>query len=81
MDQSFDTAFQLDEGAVIHQADHLALHSRPHGIFLRHGMPRIGRQLFHAEGNALFLGIELEHHHLNFLTHLNDFRWMADATP
>ena len=33
MDQSFDAAFQFDKGAVVHDADHLALHPLPMRYF------------------------------------------------
>lgn len=81
MDQSLDAAFQFDECAVVHQADHLALHPRAHRIFLGNGMPGIGIQLFHAERNAFFLGIELEHDNFDLLANLNDLRWMVDPAP
>src|SRR6266567_1954301 len=81
MYQPFDAAFELDECAVIHQTDHLTLHTCADGILFRHRMPRIGRELFHAQGNTFFFGIELEHNDFDFFTHLNDFGGMVDASP
>ena len=43
MDQTFDTAFQFNEGPIIHQADDLTLNPRTHRVFLRHLMPGIRR--------------------------------------
>src|SRR5581483_1184454 len=81
MHQPFDAAFELDESAVVHQADHLALHARADRILFRHRVPGIGGELLHAEGDALLLGIELEHDHLDFLADFDDFRRMVDPPP
>src|SRR5687768_1644130 len=81
VDQSFDAAFQLDEGAVVHDAYDFALHPAANAVFLRHGLPGVGGELLHAEGNTFLFGIELEHHYLDGLAHLNDFRRMADSAP
>src|SRR6516162_3295209 len=81
MHQSLDAAFQLDERAVIHNTDHLPLHTRADGIFLHHGMPGIRSELFHAQGNSLFFGVELEHNDFDFFAHLDDFGRMIDSTP
>src|SRR6266508_1077786 len=81
MNQPLDAAFQFDESAVVHQADYLALHSRTDGIFFCHGVPRIGSELFHAQGNAFLLAVEFEHDDFDFFAHSNDLRWMVDPPP
>ena len=53
----------------------------PIEIFFRYGMPRIRRELLHAERNTFFLGVELEHDDLDLFPYLNDFRRMIDPSP
>ena len=79
--QAFDAAFQLHEGAVIHQADHLALHTRSDRILFRHGVPWVGSELFHAQGDTFLLGVEFEHDDLDFFADLDDFGGMIDPSP
>ena len=81
MDQSFDAALELDERAVVHDADHFALHPGADAVFLRHGVPGVGGELLHAEGDALLFGVELEHHDLDGFADLDDLRRMADPSP
>ncbi len=81
MHQALDAALELHEGAIIHQADHLALDSRADRKFFRHGMPWVGGKLFHAERNPFFLGVEFQHDDLDLFTHLDNFRRMVDSAP
>src|SRR6185503_6081950 len=81
MHQSFDAAFQLHEGAVIHDADHFALDPGADGEFFRHGVPGVRRELFHAEGDSLLLGVELEHGDFDLFADLHDFGGMVDSSP
>ena len=59
--QPLDAGLELDEGAVVGQADHLAVHARADRIALGDARPRIGHDLLHAERHAAALGIVLEH--------------------
>src|SRR5262249_11398673 len=81
VDQSFDAPFQLDECAVVDQAYDPALQAGTRRILFRRPVPWIGHDLLHAEGNALALGVEFEHHDFDAVAHLHHLRWMADATP
>src|SRR6266851_9230 len=81
VDQPLDAFLQLDEGAVVGDAHDLALEARPHWITLGRARPRVGHDLFHAEGHALARGIVLEHHHLDLVADLDRFRRMLQAAP
>src|SRR5437870_3136437 len=53
----------------------------PKSVTFRPGVPRIRRQLFHAQGNALFLAVELEHDDFDFFADSDDLRRVIDAPP
>src|SRR5215467_256832 len=81
MNQPFDTAFQFNKRAVIHQADDLTLDPGTYRVFFRHRLPRVRGQLFHAERNSLLLRIKLQYNDFDLVSHLDDFGGMADTTP
>src|SRR5687767_10889542 len=49
VNQAFDTRFELDEGAVVGQADHLAADAHARGEAIHYGGPRVRHQLLVAE--------------------------------
>ena len=53
VDQPFDARLELDERAVVGEADDLAAHARADRIALHHVRPRIGDELLVAERDAL----------------------------
>src|SRR6266403_2175157 len=55
VDQSLDAPLDLDEGAVVGEADDLAADARVDRQALGDGRPRIGHDLLHAERGALAL--------------------------
>src|SRR4029078_10969577 len=61
MDQAFDPALELDERAVIHDADPFSLTPGPDRILVRHFVPRVGCELLHAKRDPLFFGIEFQY--------------------
>src|SRR6476469_3171514 len=79
--QALYAALQLDESAIVHDADHLSLHASADRIFLRHGMPGVRSELFHPERDTLFFRVEFKHDDLDFFSYLDDFRGMIDAPP
>src|SRR5512140_232904 len=81
VNQPFDALLELHERAVVRQVQNLAFHARADDIFFRYGVPRIFRQLFQAERNALLLAIEFHDLDLEFLANGYRFRWMSDAAP
>ena len=76
--QPFDTGLQLDERAVVRDADHLALHPRPDRVLLGHVLPRIGLELFQAQRDAFTTPVDVEHLHLDLLPHLHHVRRVRD---
>src|SRR5215467_2108952 len=65
VDKTFDSLFELDEGAVIGHADYPSVNVRPHRIAVLGVKPWIGGELLETEGYTLLLGIEFKNFHLN----------------
>ena len=76
-----DALFELDESAVIGNADHPALHPRPDRVTLRGVQPRVGRELLEAQRNALLVLVELQNLHLNLIAHLHQVVRMRQPPP
>src|SRR5271165_2830589 len=68
--QPFDALLQLDERAIIRDADDAPAHMRSNRIALGRIHPRIGRELLKAQRYALLLAIELENLNLDLVAHL-----------
>ena len=81
VNQAFDARLELDERAVVGQADHLAADAHARGEAIHHRRPRIGHQLLVAERDALGGLVVLEHHHVDLVVDLEELRRMADAAP
>src|SRR4051812_43291304 len=81
VDQAFDARLELDERAVVGEADDLAREARADRVALDHVRPRIVVQLLVAEGDALGRRIVLEHDHVDFLVDGEQLRGMRDASP
>src|SRR6266403_1268511 len=81
VDQSLDAPLDLDEGAVIGEADDLAADARVDRQALGDGRPRIGHDLLHAERDALALRVVLEDDHLHAIGDVDDLGGMPDAAP
>jgi hypothetical protein len=81
VDQAFDARLELDEGAVVGQADDLAADAHARGEAIHHGGPRIGHQLLVAERDALGGLVVLQHHHVDLVVDLEELRRVADAAP
>src|SRR5262245_23160880 len=81
MDETLDPALQLNKGSIVHQTYDFALDPRTDGISFGDGVPGVRSQLFHAKGNSLLLGVELQHHNFYLLSHLHQLGRMIDPTP
>ena len=81
MNQAFDAGFELNEGAVGHEAGDLATDLEIDGILLGDLVPRIFRHLFEAEGDAKAFLIDLENDDFDLLVGLQKFGGVTEATP
>jgi hypothetical protein len=81
VDQAFDARLKLHEGAVLGDVGHAAGEGRADGVFHAHGIPRIGLQLLHAQGDPLGLLVDLDDLHVDGLADLDHLGRMADAAP
>ena len=81
MDQAFHPGLQLHEGAVLHQADDLALDAGPHRIAPGDFDPGIGQGLLDAQGDLPLGAVELEHLGRDRLARLEQVGRLADAPP
>ena len=79
VDQALDAVFQLDEGAVVGDRDHLAAHDGSDRVLVVGLLPRIGPDLLVAEADPLGLGVELQHLDLDGLADLEHLRGVLDA--
>src|SRR5216683_1063947 len=77
MDESLDTLFQLDEDAEVRNRTHFSANPGIQRIALRHGIPRIQRELLDAEAYALLVDLNSKHHGLDLVTFLEKFGRMA----
>src|SRR5688572_1846440 len=81
VDQAFDARLELDERAVVGQADDLAAHARADRVAVLHRRPRVLHQLFVTERDALGRRVVLQHRDVDFVVDLEQLRGMADAAP
>ena len=81
VDQPFDARLELDERAVVGQADDLPAHARADRIALHHVRPRVGDQLLVAERHPLGRRVVLEHDHVDLVVDLEQLGRMPDAAP
>src|SRR5688572_24277886 len=81
VDEPLDARFELDEGAVVGEADHLTAHARADRVAVLHRGPRILHELLVAERDALGGGVVLEDDDVHFVVDLEELRRVADAAP
>src|SRR5690606_41707173 len=58
--QALDALLELDEGAVVLDADHLALDHGAGDVLLLGVDPRVGGDLLEAQAHPLAVGVELD---------------------
>ena len=81
MDQALDALLELDERAVVGQADHLATDALANGIALVDAEPRIVGVLLETEADTLAIGIVLQHLDVDRLAHVEHLRGVVDPRP
>ncbi len=81
MDQAFDAIFQFNERAVVRDVGHAARELGADRVFRGDAIPRIGRQLFHAERDTLRVRVDLDDLDFDFLADFHDLRRVRDALP
>src|SRR5262249_54952406 len=81
VDEPLHPVLDLDEGAVVGQADDLSADARLHGILGGRGLPRIVLQLLEAERDPLALAVELQDDHVDLVADLELLGGMADPAP
>src|SRR5690606_9293720 len=79
--ETFDTGLQFNKRAVRHEIDDLAVNLGANGELVFDVVPGIVLGLLETEGNALFLAVDVDDHHLDFFALLQHFVRMADAAP
>ena len=79
--QTFDTGFQLHEGAVIGDVGDAALVDRAQREFGFHRIPRVVQQLLHAQADAVGVLVDLDDLDLDGLADREDLRRVVDAAP
>ena len=81
MDQPLDPRLQFDKGAVIGDVGDAAAELGAGRIFQIDAFPRVGFELLHAERDALRLGVEADHLHLDVLPDVERLGGMIDPPP
>ena len=76
VDQAVDAVFDFDEGAEVGEVAHASFDRHADGEFLVERIPRIGRQLAHAERNAALGWIHVENHALDLIANVDELRRM-----
>ena len=81
VDQALDAGFDLDERAVRHDVDDLAVDLAALRILRDHVIPRIAGLLLEAEGDALLLLVDADDDDFEFLTDRKHLGRMRDPAP
>jgi hypothetical protein len=79
VDQALDARLQLHEGAVVGDVGDAAGELGARRVFGGDAFPRIGFELLHAEADALGVGVEADHLHLDRLADLQRLGRVVDA--
>ena len=74
--QAVNAVFHFYKSTKLSQVAHAAFYCGPDRIFLRQRLPGIRFQLFHAQRNAAFLGINIEYFSLNNVANVDQFGGM-----
>jgi hypothetical protein len=81
MNEALDAFLDLNEGTVRHQADNFAFDSLTDREALFNPIPWIGLHLFHSQGDALFVAVDIKNLDFDVLTDLQHFPWMGQPCP
>ena len=80
-DQALDAGLDLDKGAEIGGAGHLAANAVAGLVPLRDQRPGVGSQLFEAERNLARVAVDLEDSDFQFVADVENVRRLLDAIP
>ena len=81
VDEPLDPRLELDEGAVVREADDPPLDLGPHGEARVHDGPRIRGLLLVAQRHAPRLAVEVQDDHLDLVADLEDLGGVAHPPP
>ncbi len=81
MDQPFDARLELDEGAVVNEADDSPLDLLALCVALRDPIPGAAAQLLQAQGDARALRVDLQDDDLHLVAYGEHLRGVLDAPP
>src|SRR3954468_19655832 len=79
--EAFDARLELDERAVVRDADDLARDARADRILLGDVLPRVALELLETEADTLARPVDVEHLDLELRTDGNQLGRMRDAAP
>ena len=79
--QSFDTGLKLNKRTVAHDVNNFTLYFRVNRVSILDAFPRVSRFLFHPQSYFLFLMINFQDHHLNFLIDRYHLCWVSNPFP
>src|ERR1017187_7937767 len=79
VDQSVDSVFDFDEGAEVGQVADFAFHHRAHRELLVQTLPGIRFQLLQTQADTALLRIDVQHHGLNLVVHVDQLGGVLHA--
>ncbi len=79
MQQSVHTFFQFDEGTIVGQVADSSRDLATNRVLVADVVPRVGLSLFHTQRNFLFLFVDSQNHHVDFITDSNQFARMVHS--
>src|ERR1700685_926611 len=81
VNQAFNALFQLDERAVVGDADHASTNVRAHGITMLGIKPRVGRELLEAQRDPLLILVIFQNLNLNLIADVHQIFRMCQPPP
>ena len=77
MEQSLHTWGDFHERTVVRHDDHATLDLGAFHQVLAQRIPWVRGELLHAQGNPLFVVVEVQDHHVDLLVHFHHFFWVT----
>src|SRR6266852_4632046 len=81
VDQSLNALLEFYKGAVIGDADDASVDVRAHGVAVLRVQPRIRRELFEAQRDALLVYVVLQDLHLNLVADVDQIARVRQTSP
>src|ERR1700686_3516908 len=81
VDQAFNALLEFYKSAVIGDADHASVDVCAHGVAMLRIQPRIRRELFESERNALLVFVVLQDFHLNLVADVDQIARVRQTSP